>query len=158
MGAGIQVHEMASFGEEPVGDLVVEHRALRGVDIAPALASALIDEIPALAVAACGAEGETVIRGAAELRVKESDRLAALANGLRALGADVEELPDGLVVRGPSSLRGGEVDSYGDHRIAMAFQVVGLVADGPVRVRRDGSVETSFPGFGRVLAAARGQS
>ena len=116
----------------------------------------LIDEIPILAIAATRAEGETAFRGAAELRVKESDRIAALTEGLAGLGADVEALEDGLVVRGPCELREGEVDSRGDHRIAMSFAILALATGLNLRIKGWSSVETSFPGFLEALAAARG--
>ncbi|MDK2784887.1 MAG: 3-phosphoshikimate 1-carboxyvinyltransferase, partial [Bacillota bacterium] len=106
----------------------------------------LIDEIPALAVAACYAQGETVIRDAAELRVKESDRLAALAQELGALGAHIHELPDGLIIRG-RPLHGGEVSSHGDHRLAMALAVGALAARGPVTIAGAECVNISFPDF-----------
>jgi 3-phosphoshikimate 1-carboxyvinyltransferase len=112
----------------------------------------MIDEFPVLCVAAACARGRTRIRGAAELRVKESDRIAAMAAGLRALGIGVEETPDGLDIEG-GALQGGEVDSRGDHRIAMAFAVAGQVAAGEVRIRDVANVATSFPGFD---AMARG--
>jgi 3-phosphoshikimate 1-carboxyvinyltransferase len=118
----------------------------------------LIDEIPILAVAATQAEGITTISGASELRVKESDRIATVASGLRALGADVEESPDGLRIAGPVQLAGGEVESQGDHRIAMAFAIAALVARDNVRVKGWSSVNTSFPEFLDVLATAQGRA
>jgi 3-phosphoshikimate 1-carboxyvinyltransferase len=111
----------------------------------------LIDEIPILAVMATQAEGETHIREAQELRVKESDRLAALAKNLRAMGAAIEELPDGLVISGSTKLRGAEIDSFGDHRIAMAVAVAGLLADSPTTIRGAECVDISFPGFFEIL-------
>jgi 3-phosphoshikimate 1-carboxyvinyltransferase len=130
---------------------------LQGVEVDTRLVPSAIDEVPILAVAATQADGETVIRGASELRVKETDRLAAIARGLRVLGADAKELPDGLVVKGPVQLSGGDVDSFGDHRIAMAFAVAGLVASETVRVKGWSCVDTSFPGFLDVLARAQGR-
>jgi 3-phosphoshikimate 1-carboxyvinyltransferase len=106
----------------------------------------MIDEFPALFVAAACAEGTTVVRGAAELRVKESDRIAGMAAGLRALGIRVDETPDGATIHG-GTLRGGEIDSRGDHRIAMAFAVAAQCADGEVRIDDVANVATSFPGF-----------
>jgi 3-phosphoshikimate 1-carboxyvinyltransferase len=114
----------------------------------------MIDEFPVLCVAAACAQGATTIRGAAELRVKESDRIATMAAGLRALGIDVQELPDGAVIHG-GRLRGGRVDSHGDHRIAMAFAVAAQLADGEVLVGDVANVSTSFPGFD-VLARQAG--
>ena len=115
----------------------------------------LIDEIPVLAVVASQAEGETVIRGAAELRVKESDRIDALVRGLADLGVSVDAHPDGLVVRGPAPLGGGRVDSRSDHRIAMSFAVAGLLTPEKVTVGGWSCVETSFPGFSELLARAQ---
>jgi 3-phosphoshikimate 1-carboxyvinyltransferase len=111
----------------------------------------MIDECPALFVAATCAQGRTVLRGAAELRVKESDRIAVMAAGLRRLGATVDERPDGAVIEG-GALHGGAVDSCGDHRCAMSFALAGLVAEAPVRIRDCANVATSFPGF---IATAR---
>jgi 3-phosphoshikimate 1-carboxyvinyltransferase len=106
----------------------------------------MIDEFPALFVAAACAEGTTVVRGAAELRVKESDRIATMADGLRVLGIRVDETPDGASIHG-GTLRGGEVDSHGDHRIAMAFAAAAQRAQGEVRIGDVANVATSFPGF-----------
>jgi len=155
MGAAIEVEPTGEEAGEPVGDVTVTSARLRGVDVDPRTIPSAIDEIPILAVAATQAEGSTVIRGASELRVKEADRLAAMASGLRTLGAHAEELPDGLAVTGPVQLRGGEVDSHGDHRVAMAFAVAGLVAAGEIRVKGWDCVDTSFPGFLEVLARAQ---
>jgi 3-phosphoshikimate 1-carboxyvinyltransferase len=157
MGAAVEIETVGAESGEPVGDLGVTSSRLQGIEVDPGLVPSTIDEVPILAVAATQAEGETVIRGASELRVKETDRLAAMAQGLRVLGADAEELPDGLVVKGPVQLSGGEVDSYGDHRIAMAFAVAGLVASEKVRVKRWSCVDTSFPGFLDILARAQGR-
>jgi 3-phosphoshikimate 1-carboxyvinyltransferase len=155
MGARIETEIKGEEGGEPRGDLRIEHSDLNGTEVAPEEIPALIDEIPALAIAGTQARGATVIRGASELRVKESDRVAALAEGLQRLGADVEELDDGLIVTGPSQLQGGEVHSQKDHRIAMAFAVAGLAATDRVRVRDWSCVETSFPGFLDALDGAR---
>lgn len=111
----------------------------------------MIDELPLLAVVATQAEGETVVRGAAELRVKESDRIAGVCGELRKMGARIEELPDGFVVRGPVRLRGAEVDPRGDHRIAMALAVAALVAEGTTTIRGWECTEVSFPGFLQLL-------
>ncbi|MBD8873880.1 3-phosphoshikimate 1-carboxyvinyltransferase [Rhodanobacter sp. DHB23] len=146
MGADIRVENPRASGGEPVGDLVVRHAPLHGVDLPEALVPDMIDEFPALFVAAAVAEGRTVIRGAAELRVKESDRLAAMAAGLRALGITVDETPDGATIHG-GKLAGGTVESLTDHRIAMSFAVAGLVAQAPVRIDDCRHVATSFPGF-----------
>lgn len=146
MGADIRVENERESGGEPVGDLVVRHAPLRGVEFPEALVPDMIDEFPVLFVAAAVAEGRSVIRGAAELRVKESDRLATMATGLRTLGAQIEETPDGAIING-GALGGGTVESLTDHRIAMSFAVAGLVAKGPVRINDCRHVATSFPGF-----------
>lgn len=139
---------------EPVGSVRVRHSELRGVEVPQAMVPALIDEIPALAVAATQAEGATVFSGVGELRVKESDRIEAIASGLRAIGGRVEVFDDGFTVQGPVALDGGAVDSQGDHRIAMAFAVAGLMARSKVRVERWSCVDTSFPEFLDVMGEA----
>ena len=146
MGANIAEQDSHDAGGEPVADLVVRHAPLRGIDVPVEHVADMIDEFPALFVAAACAEGVTTIRGAEELRVKESDRIAVMAAGLRALGARVEETPDGAVIEG-GALHGGTVESHGDHRIAMAFAIAGAVADGEVTIRDCTNVATSFPGF-----------
>ncbi|CAM0998829.1 3-phosphoshikimate 1-carboxyvinyltransferase [Rhodanobacter sp. Root179] len=146
MGADITVEHEREAGGEPVGDLVVRHAALHGVELPESIVPDMIDEFPALFIAAAVASGRTVIRGAAELRVKESDRIATMAAGLRALGARIEETPDGAIIHG-GRLAGGAVDSHLDHRIAMSFAVAGLVADAPVQINDCSHVATSFPGF-----------
>jgi 3-phosphoshikimate 1-carboxyvinyltransferase len=156
MGADIQVLEKWVSGGEEIGDLRVRHAALQGTEIGGDLSPRLVDEVPVLAIAAAFASGETRFRDCAELRVKESDRLAATAAGLKALGGAVEESPDGLIVQGGSKgLKGGEVDSFGDHRIAMAFCVAACAADGPVLVHDTANVATSFPEFPMLLEQAR---
>ncbi|MCE7031415.1 3-phosphoshikimate 1-carboxyvinyltransferase [Lysobacter sp. GX 14042] len=152
MGADIEVHEPREQGGEPVADLRVRHAPLSGIEVPEALVPDMIDEFPALFVAAACASGETLVRGAGELRVKESDRIAAMARGLRVLGATVHERPDGAVVSGPLS-RGGGVDALGDHRIAMAFAVAAQCTPGPVRIRDVANVATSFPGFAGLATA-----
>lgn len=152
MGADIEISATRQCGGEPVADLRVRARALRGIRIPPELVPLAIDEFPALFVAAACAEGETVLTGAQELRVKESDRIQVMAQGLLALGVEVQPTPDGIRIRG-GALHGGRVDSQGDHRVAMAFAMAALRAAGPVVVDDCRNVETSFPGF--VEAAAR---
>lgn len=146
MGADIREENASEQGGEPVADLVVRHAPLHGIELDGELAPDMIDEFPALFVAAACAQGVTTVRGAAELRVKESDRIATMAQGLRALGIDVEEHPDGATIV-PGALRGGEVDSHGDHRIAMSFAVAAQRAAGEVRIGDVANVATSFPGF-----------
>jgi 3-phosphoshikimate 1-carboxyvinyltransferase len=136
---------------EPVGWIVARTSDLQGTTIAGEVVPALIDEIPALAVAAAHARGTTTIAGAGELRVKESDRIAALAEGLHRLGAHVEERPDGLVIEGGAPLRGAAVRSHGDHRIAMALAIAGLAAEGETDIEEAECASVSFPEFWDVL-------
>jgi 3-phosphoshikimate 1-carboxyvinyltransferase len=140
---------------EPVGSIVASSSSLTGTTVDPALVPSLVDEVPALAVAAAFAPGRFTVSGASELRVKESDRIAALAEGLSALGARVRELPDGLVVDGGAPLRGARVRSHGDHRIAMALSVAALAAEGATEIEGAECVAVSFPRFYAVLAEAR---
>ena len=156
MGADIEVHEERTLSGERVGDLVVRSAALRGTTIAGDLVPRVLDELPVVAVAAASAQGVTEIRDAAELRVKESDRIACTVAGLRALGARVEERPDGLVIEGRSALTGGRVDSAGDHRLAMAFAVAALGASGEAEIRGAESVGISYPMFWEHLRRLNG--
>ena len=146
MGADISINNKVEGSGEPLADLRVKYRPLHGITIPVELVSIAIDEFPAIMAAACHAQGETVLQGAAELRVKESDRIAALAEGLQNLGISVATYPDGLRVRGGRPA-GGVVSSHGDHRIAMAFSIAALAATGPVTVQDCRNVDTSFPGF-----------
>ncbi len=152
MGADITEENPAEQGGEPVADLVVRYAPLKGARIPEALVPDMIDEFPALFVAAAAAEGQTVVSGAAELRVKESDRLAAMATGLRALGMQVDETEDGATLHGGVRLGSGTIESHGDHRIAMAFAVAAQRASGQVRIEDVANVATSFPGFDRLAA------
>jgi 3-phosphoshikimate 1-carboxyvinyltransferase len=156
MGGRIETQLEASE-PEPVGTIVASSSALRGTRVDPALVPSLIDEVPALAVAAAFASGELEITGASELRLKESDRIAALVSGLRALGARVRELPDGLVVAGGARLHGARVFSHDDHRIAMALAIAALAAEGPSEIERGECVAVSFPEFYSLLAQATGR-
>jgi 3-phosphoshikimate 1-carboxyvinyltransferase len=153
MGAEIEVRDRREAGGEPVGDLHVRASRLKGVEVPPERAPSMIDEYPILAVAAAFAEGATVMRGIGELRVKESDRIALMAEGLKACGVSVEEEPDGLIVHGSGRPpRGGaQVRTAGDHRIAMSHLVLGLAAEAPVTVDEPGMIATSFPGFGDLM-------
>ncbi|MDD1965651.1 bifunctional prephenate dehydrogenase/3-phosphoshikimate 1-carboxyvinyltransferase [Pseudomonas putida] len=146
MGADIAVQNLREVGGEPVADLRVRHARLKGIEIPEALVPLAIDEFPVLFVAAACAEGRTVLRGAQELRVKESDRIQAMADGLTVLGIKVEPTADGLIIEG-GTLGGGEVDGHGDHRIAMAFSIASLRAAAPIRIRDCANVATSFPNF-----------
>jgi 3-phosphoshikimate 1-carboxyvinyltransferase len=156
MGASVGVTDLREEGGEPQGGVVVRAARLHGTMIEGDLIPRTIDELPVLAVAACLAEGETVIRDAAELRVKESDRVAALARELGRLGAAIEARPDGLAIIGGRRLRGGRVSSGGDHRIAMALAIAGLCADGPVTIDDSASIQVSFPGFEAALRQVTG--
>lgn len=150
MGAGIELSNEREEGGEPVADLHIAGGGLRGIEIDPALVPRTIDDFPAIFVAAACAEGDTVLRGAEELRVKESDRISAMAAGLETLGVPVEVRSDGLRIRGGGggfAFAGGEIDSHGDHRVAMAFAMAGFRAEGPITVRDVANVDTSFPGF-----------
>ena len=147
MGASIQIKKRFNDGNIPKAEIRIRHRQpLNGVAIDIETVPRMIDEIPILAVVAAKANGVTVIRGCEELRVKESDRISAIAAGLQALGVDVVEKPDGLVITG-GDIHGGTVNSYGDHRIAMAFAIAGALATGAVQVNDCDCVNTSFPGF-----------
>ncbi len=154
MGAPVAVRDVRDNGGEPSGTVTVSAAPLHGTTIGGDLIPRAIDEIPVIAVAACLAEGETVIRDAAELRVKESDRIAALARELGRLGATIEPRPDGLAIIGGKRLHGGRAASGGDHRIAMALAVAGLCADGPVTIGDPDCIQTSFPEFETVLRRA----
>ncbi|TBU86375.1 bifunctional prephenate dehydrogenase/3-phosphoshikimate 1-carboxyvinyltransferase [Pseudomonas dryadis] len=146
MGGDISLENQREVGGEPVADIRVRSARLKGIDIPEELVPLAIDEFPVLFVAATCAEGRTVLRGAEELRVKESDRIQVMADGLLALGAKVEPTPDGIIIDG-GVLGGGEVHSHGDHRIAMAFSVASLRATAPIRIHDCANVATSFPNF-----------
>jgi 3-phosphoshikimate 1-carboxyvinyltransferase len=147
MGAQISLDSRPRQGGEPMVDLTARASDLQAIRVAGDTVVRMIDEFPLLAVAATQARGTTVVRDAAELRVKETDRIAVIASQLQKLGADIEPQPDGLVVRGPTPLHGAIVDSHGDHRIAMALAVAGLVAEGETTVRNASCIADSFPGF-----------
>jgi 3-phosphoshikimate 1-carboxyvinyltransferase len=150
MGGRIEVENLRSSGAEPVADLRVHSSALRGIDVPPAAVPLAIDEFPVLFIAAACARGQTRVTGAEELRVKESDRIAAMAAGFEAMGVAHEATADGMLIEGKpdgAAFRGGEIDSRGDHRIAMAFSVASLRAAQPIAVRDTANVATSFPGF-----------
>jgi 3-phosphoshikimate 1-carboxyvinyltransferase len=157
MGARVERSDVGDEGE-PIATLTVETSSLRGATVGGALVPRLIDEIPALVVAAAVAEGTTEIRDAAELRVKESDRIAALARELGRLGARIEERPDGLTVAGGGPLRGARVESGGDHRMAMALAVAALVAEGETLIEDTECVATSYPRFVATINALTGRA
>jgi 3-phosphoshikimate 1-carboxyvinyltransferase len=152
MGALIGYEDAHEDGGEPVARLVVSPRVLRGVTIEPGVVPSLIDELPVIACVAARAEGETRVTGAAELRVKESDRIAVVVRNLKVIGADAEELPDGFVVRGSDRPYRGLVHTHGDHRIAMAFGVLGALDGNAIDVDDPECVNVSYPGFWSDLA------
>jgi 3-phosphoshikimate 1-carboxyvinyltransferase len=147
MGADLSVEEERQVAGEPVADLVVRSSKLTGTEIAGDQVRSAMDEVPALAVAAAFAEGRTEVREASELRVKESDRVTSVASQLSALGVEVEERPDGLVIDGGGGVRGGTVHSSGDHRLAMALAVAGLASRGGVTIDDAECVSVSYPAF-----------
>ena len=146
MGANIEILNYVEKNKEPTADIIVRHAILNGIDIPQDQVSLTIDEFPVLFIAAAVAQGKTILRGATELRVKETDRIAVMAEGLQTLGIKVESLPDGMIING-GILRGGEVNSYSDHRIAMAFSIAGILAEGTIKIRNCNNVKTSFPNF-----------
>jgi 3-phosphoshikimate 1-carboxyvinyltransferase len=152
MGANIEVLNETEVGGEPVADLRVRSAQLTGIRIPEEQVPLAIDEFPVLFVAAACAEGETVLTGAEELRVKESDRIQVMAEGLQALGVDATPTPDGMVIR-QSNIGDGEVDSHGDHRIAMAFTIAALRASGQITIDDCANVNTSFPGFSDLVSS-----
>jgi len=155
MGADIRVRARSpADAPEPVADIEVHQSKLHGISVPEAIIPLCIDELPVFFVAAACASGETVVRGALELRVKESDRLAAMAAGLARLGVEHQLLADGLWIRGAESLGGGTVESLGDHRVAMAFAVAALKARAPIEIADVANVATSFPGFLDTARAA----
>ena len=137
---------------EPVAEIDVSHGPLKGVEVGPEEVPLAIDELPLVALLGCFAEGETIVRGAQELRIKESDRIAAVVDGLRALGADIEDAPDGFAVRGTGGLTGGRLDARGDHRLALLGAVAGLASRDGVEVVGMGAASVSYPGFADDLA------
>jgi 3-phosphoshikimate 1-carboxyvinyltransferase len=150
MNADIEIMNPRESGAEPLADLLVRPSSLRGVRVSKDLVSLAIDELPILFIAAACASGETWVTGAEELRVKESDRIAAMSSGLKALGVSHEPLPDGMHIQGRgegAAFSAGKVDSFGDHRIAMSFAIASLRAAGPITIRDVANVATSFPGF-----------
>ncbi|MBQ7707844.1 MAG: 3-phosphoshikimate 1-carboxyvinyltransferase [Lachnospiraceae bacterium] len=151
MGADIVVDEIDNGSAEPIADITVKTSSLKGCTIGGELIPRLIDEIPAIAVMACFAEGQTVIKDAAELKVKETNRIDTIVNNLKAMGADVIATDDGMIINGGKELHGAEIDSKLDHRIAMSFAVAGLNADGETNIIGSECVDISFPGFYDIL-------
>lgn len=151
MGAQVVAHNERVENGEPVADIEVRYAPLKGIEITDEDVPGMIDELPVFAVAATQAEGVTEVRGAAELRVKETDRIATTVAELRRMGADIEALPDGFRIQGPTPLRGTVVNSHGDHRLAMALAIAGLAAAGETLVEDADCTQDSFPGFDAVL-------
>jgi len=151
MGANIEVRNERMLSNEPVADISVKYSELNAVELSGDIMPRIIDEIPIIAVAASLAKGKTVIKGAEELRVKESDRIKTTVHELRRLGAKIEEARDGFVIYGPAKLNKGTCQSYGDHRIAMISAIAGLAASGQTVVEKVECVETSFPGFASMM-------
>jgi 3-phosphoshikimate 1-carboxyvinyltransferase len=146
MGADISISEQKEVGGEPVGNIRVRYAPLKGIHIPEDQVPLAIDEFPVLFIAAVCAEGETVLTGAEELRVKESDRIQVMADGLAQLGVRTDVRPDGIAIKG-SRMKGGVVHSHGDHRIAMSFAVASLRAEEPIQIEDCANVATSFPNF-----------
>jgi 3-phosphoshikimate 1-carboxyvinyltransferase len=156
MGAAIEVIETAAAGPEPVATIVARSGPLQGTRVGAGEVPLAIDELPLVALAGCFADGETVVTGAAELRHKESDRIATVVAGLRGLGAEIEAAADGFVISGTGRLRGGALDAAGDHRLAMLGAIAGLASEGGVDVAGFEAAAVSYPGFGPDLAALLG--
>lgn len=157
MGADIEILNPSAGSGEPVADLLVRHSSLHGTEIGGAVIPTLIDELPVIAAMACLADGETVIRDAAELKVKESNRIAVMTEGLSAMGASVEETADGMIIHGGSPLHGAVIDSRKDHRIAMTFAVTALAASGQTEILDADCVSISYPGFYEDLKRLSGR-
>ncbi|MFH1367538.1 MAG: 3-phosphoshikimate 1-carboxyvinyltransferase [Elusimicrobiota bacterium] len=147
MGANIEIKNAREVSGEPVADIFVKKSVLRAVNIEAGIIPRLIDELPVIALAATQAKGTTVVSGAKELRVKESDRIRTVTEALRSLGAKIIEKEDGMVIEGPAKLKGAEIESSGDHRLAMTAAVAGIIAEGATVVTNIECVETSYPGF-----------
>jgi 3-phosphoshikimate 1-carboxyvinyltransferase len=151
MGAKLKIDNEHLEAGEPLADIVVESSDLRGIEVGADIIPRLIDEIPVLAVAGCVARGKTVIRNAGELRVKESDRIATVAGELSRLGANIEPLPDGMIIRGRRLLSGTQVDSHLDHRLAMTLAIAGLIAKGETTIKHARAAQVSYPAFWQTL-------
>jgi 3-phosphoshikimate 1-carboxyvinyltransferase len=151
MGAKIDILNYQIKSNEPQADLMIEHSKLRGVEIKKENVPFLIDELPLIAVAATQAQGKTVVSGAKELRVKETDRIKAIVSELKKMGADIKEKKDGFIVEGPSKLKGAVCESYNDHRIAMSLAVAALLAEGKTVIKNSECIDISFPGFKKIL-------
>ena len=152
MDANIKLSNIGEEAGEPYGDITIHSAELRGIDIEGDLIPRVIDEIPVLSLAASLAKGKTIIKDAGELRVKESDRIAATVDGLSKLGAEIKETNDGMVISGKSNLVGASVDSFDDHRIAMTMGIAGVLSDGVTEIKRAEANMISYPGFWENLS------
>lgn len=151
MGASIEIGNPRDMGAEPAGDILVKSASLKGIEIGGEMIPRSVDELPVICIAASLAEGETVIRDAAELRVKESDRIAVMAECLSSLGVEVETFDDGMRIKGGKRLKGAACNSHGDHRIAMSMAIAGLIAEGETVIEDTECINTSFPAFEETL-------
>jgi 3-phosphoshikimate 1-carboxyvinyltransferase len=151
MGANIHQTNIVEKCREPRADILIKPSHLKSFKVKEEIVPSVIDELPILAVAATQAEGTTIVSGAKELRIKESDRIASICSELRKLGADITEKTDGFIINGPTKLKGAVVDSFGDHRLAMALSVAGLVAEGTTTVKNGECIQISFPNFQNML-------
>jgi 3-phosphoshikimate 1-carboxyvinyltransferase len=156
MGGNVCIANLREVNGEPIADITVKAGELHGITVDGDLVVRMIDEFPIFAVLATQARGETIVREAEELRVKESDRIGSLASELRKLGAQIEEHPDGFVIAGPTRLRAATVDSHGDHRLALALAVAGLIAEGETTVTQAEAYRESFPNFVDLLRGLGG--
>ncbi len=151
MGAKVSIENTREAAGEPIGDVTVSHSELNGIEIGGEMIPRLIDELPIIGVMAAFAKGETIVRDAHDLRRKESDRIVAIVDNLHAMGGDIHELDDGFVIEGTGSLVGAEIDSYKDHRIAMAFTIAGLAAGGTTLIKNAEWAQISFPEFYEII-------
>jgi 3-phosphoshikimate 1-carboxyvinyltransferase len=158
MGADISIKKEKNKNYEPTADLSVKGKKLKGITIPKSIIPKVIDELPIIAVAATQAEGTTVIKNAEELRVKETDRIHAIAKGLKQMGAEIEEKPDGLIIKGPTKLKGNTCESFGDHRIGMALAIAGVIAKGQTTILESECIDISFPEFIKILRSICGES
>ncbi len=158
MGADISIKNEKNKNYEPTADLLVKGKKLKGITITKSIIPKVIDEIPIIAVAATQAKGTTVIKNAEELRVKETDRIHAIATGLKKMGAKIEEKPDGFIIKGPTKLKGNICESFGDHRIGMTLAIAGVIAEGKTTILESECIDISFPEFTRLLRRICGEN
>jgi 3-phosphoshikimate 1-carboxyvinyltransferase len=151
MGANIEVCNVREINIEPVADILVRYSNLKGIELSGEMIPRIIDEIPILSVVASLSDGETIIRDAGELRFKETDRIKAVVMNLNKMGANIEELPDGMIIKGPNKLKGTTIESFGDHRIALSFSIAGLNAEGNTLIKDAEWADISFPGFFKII-------